>query len=327
VQGDTSVQPRLERRLTERLQRKKRLLDTFRPLRSGIVRRLHEDLRIRLTYHSNAIEGNTLSLRETQIVVEEGITVGGHSLKEHLEAVNHANAYDFMSGLATGDAPLTIETILQLHTLVLTNIDPSAGKFREVPVYIRGSNLELPHARQVPSLIAQWCAWLRGDGLQYEPVTRAALAHHGFVAVHPFEDGNGRTGRLLLNLMLMREGYPPAFVLRNWAERYRNALSAADHGRYSPIVNVIGQAVEEGLDFYLRACNARPDEQYQPLPQLARAAGRDPNYLSLLARQGKLEVVRRGSRLYSTQEALDVYFQQAQEGKKRSGRPRKQKQE
>lgn len=313
---------RMNVRLAIRIEQKKALLDTFRPLRPTILQRLHEDLRIRLTYQSNAIEGNTLNLNETQLVVEEGVTIGGHSLREHLEATNHAEAYDEVRRIVDGHIPITVETILSLHALVLKSLNPTAGQFRLTPVYIRGRDLDLPHWTEVPTMMEQWVEWLNRESRQYDPVTRAALAHHGFVAVHPFEDGNGRTGRLLLNLLLIRDGYAPALVLRSWAERYRSALAAADRERYNPIINLLGQAVEAGLDFYLEACNASPDEQYQSLSDLARAAGRDPNYLGLLVRQGKLEAVRRRGRWYSTAEALARYDQQVQQGLQQRGRPR-----
>ncbi len=315
-------QPRLDKRLAERLSRKKTTLDSFRPFRPGITQRLHEDVRIRLTYHSNALAGNTLNLRETRIVIEEGITIGGHSLREHLEATNHAEAFDYLCTLAETTTPITIETIIALHSLVLKTLNPTAGQFRTIADYICGSDLALSHSTQVPAMVARWVAWLRGDGLFYEPIVRAALAYHRFVAVHPFEDGNGRTGRLLLNLLLMRDGFAPVFLLRSWAERHRSALRAADQGKYNPIVNLVGQAVEAGLDFYLEACNAPPDERYQPLPELARSTGRDPNYLGLLVRQGKLEAIKRQGRWYSTLAALQLYDQQAQEGIRQRGRPR-----
>ncbi len=315
-------QPRLDKRLAERLSRKKTTLDSYRPFRPGIMQRLHEDVRIRLTYHSNALAGNTLNLRETRIVIEEGITIGGHSLREHLEATSHAEAFDYLRTLAETTTPITIETIIALHSLVLKTLNPTAGQFRTIADYICGSDLALSHSTQVSKMVAQWVAWLRGDGLFYEPVVRAALAYHRFVAVHPFEDGNGRTGRLLLNLLLMRDGYAPAFLLRSWAERHRSALRAADQGKYNPIVNLVGQAVEAGLDFYLEACNVPPDERSQPLPELARSTGRDPNYLGLLVRQGKLEAIKRQGRWYSTLAALQLYDQQAQEGIRQRGRPR-----
>jgi fido (protein-threonine AMPylation protein) len=314
----------MEKRLASRIARKRVQLDEHRPLRPGILARLHEDLRIRLTYHSNAIEGNTLTLKETQIVVEEGMTIGGHSIREHLEATNHAGAYDLLQQLTERGTQISVDTILDLHRLVLHDLNPTSGQFRQQPVYIRGSDLVTPHSSQVPQLMRQWVAWVNdtGGGTD-DPVVRAALAHHSFVMVHPFEDGNGRVSRLLLNMQLLRDGYAPAFLLRDWKGRYLAALGAADHSTYSPIINLVGQAVEAGLDFYLDACAARPDEQYQQLSTLARVTGNDPNYLGLLARQGKLEAVKRGGYWYSTPAALQTYQEQAKEGVKQRGRPPK----
>jgi fido (protein-threonine AMPylation protein) len=323
-QHEQSLQ--MDKRLDKRLARKKAQLDAHRPLRPGILARLHEDLRVRLTYHSNAIEGSSLTLKETQIVVEEGITIGGHSLREHLEATNHAGAYDRLLQLTGAEAPVTLQTILELHALVLHDLNPTAGQFRTVPVYIRGSDLVTPHHSQIPELMQQWVAWVNEtttESTQHHPIVRAAIAHHGFVAVHPFEDGNGRCARLLLNLQLLRDGYAPAFLLRDWKGRYLAALGAADQGTYSPILNLIGQAVEAGLDFYLDACAARPDEHYQPLAILAKSTDHDPNYLGLLARQGKLEAMKRGGRWYSTLTALHTYQEQAQAGLQERGRPAK----
>jgi Fic family protein len=254
------------------------------------------------------------------------MTIGGHSIREHLEATNHAGAYDLLRQLTDRDAPIVIETILELHTLVLHDLNPTAGQFRQVPVYIRGSDLVTPHQSEVPGLMRQWVAWVNNadrESARYNPVVRAAIAHHGFVMVHPFEDGNGRVSRLLLSLQLLRDGYAPAFLLRDWKGRYLAALGAADKGEHTPIINLIGQAVEGGLDFYLDACNARPDERYQQLAVLARATGHDPNYLGLLARQGKLEAVKRGGRWCSTLAAIQTYQDQAQEGMRLRGRPPK----
>ena len=328
-QGSRDEQPeaiRLEPRLFARLEEKKARLDLHRPLTPAIARRLHEDLRIRLTYHSNAIEGNTLSLRETQVVIEEGITIGGHSLREHLEATNHARAFDELRHFVETGTPITIETVHRFHALVLHDLDETAGEFRQQQVYIRGSNHLPPPARQVPDYMAQWVNWLDSEGLQYHPVVRAAIAHHGFVAVHPYIDGNGRCARLLLSLQLLRDGYAPAFLLREWKLRYLEALHAADEGSYRPIVNLIGQAVEMGLDFYLEACAAVPDEQYQPLAELALQHGYDGNYLGLLARSGKLEARKWNRRWYTTPAALARYEQEVQaEPRGRPGRRRQPK--
>src|SRR5262249_8655254 len=157
-------------------------------------------------------EGNTLTLRETQVVIEEGITIGGHTLREHLEATNHAKAFDELNHMAEVHTPITLETILRLHTLVLHDLEESAGICRTQPVHIRGSDHRPTDAHLVPELMKQWAHWLSKEGIDYHPVVQGAISHHGFVAVHPFIDGNGRTSRLLLNLQLLRDGYAPAFV-------------------------------------------------------------------------------------------------------------------
>jgi Fic family protein len=312
------IDPRLARRIAE----KRAALDARRPLPPAVLRVLHADLQVRLTFHSNAIEGNTLSLRETQLVIEQGITIGGHSLKEHLEATNHAAAYTLMAELAEATTPLTLAAILELHRLVTDRILDEPGQFRRGAVSIRGSALVPPPAREVPALMETWLAWLDGEGRRYEPVTRAVIAHHGFLAVHPFLDGNGRTARLLLNLLLIRDGFPPALLLQEWRHGYLEALAQADRGRYNPLLNILGRAIESGLDLYLEACAATPDEEWLPLAELANATTHSAAYLSLLIRKGRLAATKRGGRWHSTRAALARYEADVAAGTFPRGRPR-----
>lgn len=317
-------QPRMDPRLARRITEKRATLDARRPLPPAVVRVLHDDLQVRLTFHSNAIEGNTLSLRETQLVIEQGITIGGHSLKEHLEATNHAAAYARMAALADARTQLTVETVLELHRRVTDRILDEPGQFRRGAVSIRGSQLTPPPARDVPALMDTWVAWLNGEDRQYEPVTRATIAHHGFLAVHPFLDGNGRTARLLLNLMLLRAGYPPALLLQEWRLGYLEALAQADRGRYSPLLNILGRAVESGLDLYLDACAATPDEEWLPLAELATGTAHSAEYLALLIRKGRLAGTKRVGRWHSTRAALARYEAEVAAGVVPRGRPRSQ---
>ncbi|TMF41617.1 MAG: Fic family protein [Chloroflexi bacterium] len=145
--------------------RKKATLDRYRPLPQETVHHLNDDLRIFLTYHSNAIEGNTLSLRETQMVIEYGVTIDGHPLREYLEATNHAEAYSYMTSLVEKQTSITHETILTLHNLVMDKILKTKGQFRTVPVYIRGANMTPPPASQVESLMHEWIAGYSVDYL------------------------------------------------------------------------------------------------------------------------------------------------------------------
>lgn len=315
-----SEHPHIDPRLAERIARKKAQLDSYRPLPRDTVRRLNEDLRVFLTYHSNAIEGNSLSLQETQMVIDYGVTIHGHPLREYLEATNHAEAYQYVTRLVEKREPISISTMLTLHSLVMDKILESKGRFRAVAVYIRGSNMTPPPAQQVEGLMREWVKWIYGEGLEYEPVTRAAIAHHGFEAVHGFEDGNGRVGRLLLNLMLMQEGYPPALLLYDWRTRYIHGLNVANTGQYGPLLNLIGQSVEAGLDLYLEACSTTPDK-YQLLRELVESSGYPLDYLSWLARQGRIDAVKRNGRWYSTREAIEQYRSEAKEGKEKRGRP------
>ncbi|HJT57204.1 MAG TPA: Fic family protein [Ktedonobacteraceae bacterium] len=312
-------QPQMDARLARRLQQKKRQLDGYRPLERFTVQRLHQDLRLLATYHSNAIEGNTLSLHETQMVLEYGITVDGHPLREYLEATNHAEAFDKLPVLI--ERPITIETVQHLHALVMDKIDPQAGELRKVQVYIRGAPFTPPAARDVALYLAQWINWLTSDiALHYDPVIRAAIAHHDFEALHPFTDGNGRVGRLLLNLMLMQDGYPPALVLREWRPRYIQALQQAYAGEYTPLVNLVGQAVEQSLDLYLEAC-VESTAHLLPLNELAPLFNTTVDYLGQLARSGKLEARKQGQHWYASKEAVQQYFQEANTQPR--GRPRK----
>jgi len=312
----------MDPRLAQRLLEKHAALDSRRPLSPSTVRRLHQDLQVRLTFHSNALEGNTLSLRETQLVIEHGITIGGHTLREHLEATNHAAAYRFVLELARDPSPLSIDAVLELHRLVTDRILDEAGQFRRGAVSIRGSRLQPPAARDVPALMEQWHAWIYGEGQSYAPVVRATIAHHGFVAIHPFLDGNGRTGRLLLNLLLLHSGYPPALLLNEWRLGYLEGLAQADRGRYGPLLNLLGRAVEAGLDLYLAASDTTGEDDWQPLSQLARHTPYSAEYLALLIRKGRLEGTKRGRRWHSTPDAIARYTAEVARGMVPRGRPR-----
>lgn len=315
----------LDDRLAERLRQKKALLDQYLPLPKEVVGQLGQDIRLIATFNSNAIEGNTLTLHETKLVIEEGLTIGGHNLREHLEATNHAEAFERLVKLVNTAEPITVETILELHALVLDKISETAGRFRTRYVHITGAQIEPPPPKQIIALMNEWVSWVQSaeNRQKYHPVMRAAIAHHGFEAVHPFEDGNGRTGRLLLNFLLLRDGYTPALILKDWRGSYIAALRNGDSGNYRPLGNLVGRAVESSLDMYLEAANQFPNELLQPLTEVARTNGYDVNYLGYLIRQGQLEATKRRGRWYITSEALSRYREQAQAGLARRGRPRK----
>jgi len=241
--------------LLNEIDRKKVALDGRRPLPAATVESIRQAMRLEWTYHSNALEGNTLTLRETQVVLE-GLTIGGgKTLREHLEAVNHAHAVDYLEGLVKRDEPLTQVVARQLHSLILRGVDDEhAGEWRKVPVAISGSRHVPPSPSDVAPMMRDLFDWYDGEGARLHPVERAARFHHRFVYIHPFVDGNGRTARLLMNLILMSQGYPPAVIKADPQRRiaYLDALETASvDGQLEPFESVVAEAVAESLDRYL----------------------------------------------------------------------------
>ncbi len=239
----------------DKLTQKKRKLDALRPLPRELVRNLEDWFRVELTYTSNAIEGNTLTRQETAVVIEKGLTVGGKSLKEHLEANNHAHALDFVHSLTQRKlTQLSAKDILAIHEIILKGIDDeNAGHYRTVPVRIVGSAVIMPNARKVPDLMDEFQMWLT-NRQSLHPVEFAGEAHYRLVTIHPFIDGNGRTARLLMNLLLVIFGYPPAIILKRDRLTYISALEKAQlGGSKEEYKKIIAQAANRSLDIYLKA--------------------------------------------------------------------------
>jgi Fic family protein len=240
--------------ILERVATKKAALDARRPLSPSAGAKLKDYFDVEWTYHSNAIEGSTLTLRETEVILHQGITVGGKSLREHLEAINHKHAIDFVETLARGAEPLTEHTLRQIHALVLKGIDDEvAGQYRPGHVRISGSEFIPPDPAAVPGLMYDLSRWLAVEAPSLSPIERAAQAHFRLVDIHPFVDGNGRTARLLMNLLLMRDGYPSAIVRREDRLAYYEALDKAHAGETEPFVRLMAEAVERSLDIFLAA--------------------------------------------------------------------------
>jgi Fic family protein len=316
---DTRLPARLERRIAARRKR----LDEQRPLAPSVIHYVRDELRILLTYHSNAIEGNTLDESETQMVIEHGVTISGHTVKEHLEAINHAEAIALLYALAEQGSVITHQAILQLHALVMAKLVPSAGQYRDGPVSIRGSRHLPPPWQRVPELMDVWLSWQQGDGLAYSPIVRAALAHEAFLNIHPFYDGNGRVARLLLNLQLMRDGYPTVLVQRSARETYIRALEAAHFGDFQALVTVVGQAVDAGLSLWLDACERAPEDYKLPAREVAASTGIDAAYLGWLLRNQRVEGTKVGGRWFTSEAAVRRYQVEVALGVHPPGRPKK----
>lgn len=271
------------------------------------VRRLEDQLAIEWTYNSNTIEGSILTLCETQLILEQGITIGGKSLREHFEAVNHRDAILLVQDLAARAEPITPAVVRQLHALVLSRIDDeNAGQYRQLPAW------------EVAARMTDWAGWLaRQEAAGVERVELAAVAHHRLVSIHPFLDGNGRTARLIMNLVLLRGDYPPAIIARANRAQYYRALSQADRGVEAPLANLVARAVERSLTLYLEAVTPQiaplpDDEVWLPLREAAEGTPYSQEYLSLLARTGRLEAIKRGRNWYATRADVRRYRESLQ---------------
>ena len=204
---------------------KKAELDRLRPLSGDALRHLQRSYDVELTYTSNAIEGNTLTLRETAEVIEHGITVGGKKLKDHLEAVDHYDALLWMRDLAAQTVPIGENTVRELHRRIVARSEPDiAGIYSPHRRRIAGSRTVFPNPLKIPDLMRDF-----GRDLEAAPLTPEAAfaAHFRLTAIHPFSDGNGRTARLLMNLLLLRAGYVPISVRPEDRKTYLDALEHA----------------------------------------------------------------------------------------------------
>ena len=240
--------------LLTRIDEKKKQLDSYRPLPSALVKNLEEYFAVECTYNSNAIEGNTLSLSETALVIERGITIGGKTVREHLEAINHAQAINFIKEIARKKpATITTDDILAIHKIILQKIDDrNAGAFRKIAIRTLGSTTIFPNYAKVPLLMIDFMQWLQTT--HDHPAIIGALAHFKLVSIHPFVDGNGRTARLLMNLILLQHGYPIAIVKQAHRSAYINAIETArTTENFTDFYILILHAVEESLDQYLQA--------------------------------------------------------------------------
>lgn len=295
------------------LEAKKKKLDNYKPLPKELIKNLEEWFRIELTYTSNAIEGNTLTRAETAMVVEEGLTVEGKSLTEHQEAINHAKAFDYIQTLVNKNRQgLTERDILDIHSIILNKIDDTnKSKYRNVAVRLKGSETILPNPLKVPELMEEFIKWLKSDTKDHS-IKIVLDAHFKLVSIHPFIDGNGRTARLLMNLIFMQEGYPPAIVRKEDRSAYINSLEKGQT-KYdlTDYYDVILEAVDRSLDIYLESLEperVNVDKPYQgqrfyTTDEVAKLLQVDPETVRRYVRSGSLKAVKLGGKFIRIDEA------------------------
>lgn len=295
--------------MLRRVQDKKNQLDRFRPLTGIEVRSIKESLTLEWTYNSNGIEGNSLTLRETKMVLEEGMTVKGKSLREHFEAVNHQDAIEHVESLVHPSYKLQERDILDVQALVLQRIEKEyAGRYRTSGVRISGANFVPPNALKIDRFMSELLDWVQSIDAEIHPLIKATIFHHRFVWIHPFFDGNGRTARLITNLLVMKHGYPPLIILKNDRQKYYRALNQANKEDYGKLLLLMLQSMERSLDIYLGALDNR-QEDYQLISDIVSEpeVPYGQEYVSLLARRGKIDAYKEGRNWFTTKEAVVGY--------------------
>ncbi|MBL4586366.1 MAG: Fic family protein, partial [Flavobacteriales bacterium] len=235
--------------------------------------------------------------------------VKGKSMREHFEVANHHDAISYLENLVSSDAPLRETEVLDLHELVMMKLEKLfAGRLRNAGVRITGANFTPPNARKVSDMFTELIDFVNANEEGFSPIVLATVFHHRFVWIHPFFDGNGRTVRLAMNLLLMRKGYPPAIILKNDRKKYYAALNMANKGSYAKLLLLMIQAVERSLDIYL---SMHPDgNEYRPISNIVEepTVPYGQEYVSLLARQGKIDAYKEGRNWFTTEEAVAEYM-------------------
>ena len=231
---------------------KKKQLDQNRPLPKNALKSLREKLALEWTYHSNAIEGNTMTLSETKVALE-GITVGGKSIKEHLELINHREAIDYLESFISKKGELNESEIKKIHSIILKKIAPEhAGIYRTERVFITGARHIPPAPKKLEDNMKKLIKFYKEDWVKLHPVERSALLHIEFVKIHPFIDGNGRTSRLLQNFELMKNGFPPVVIKKEQRLEYYTALDKAHlTGKIEDFLKLSKVCLDQSFDLYL----------------------------------------------------------------------------
>ncbi|MGL4607179.1 MAG: Fic family protein [Eubacteriaceae bacterium] len=238
----------------------KSIIEKVRPFEGKMLDQVKDYFRVETTWASNALEGNTLTLSETKVLIEDGLTVGGKPLRDLLEAVGHAEAYDFIFTLLK-NKNITEENVKAIHYLFYKKIDEKeAGNYRQEQVVITGSNYPVTLPQNIKKEMEKLSAWIKSERSKFHPIEFAAELHKKFVFIHPFSDGNGRTARLLMNLALMQDGYLPAIIPFIRRVDYIGALEKA-HRDPSDFITLIAEMETEEQKSFIRLLGLNDEQQ------------------------------------------------------------------
>lgn len=311
----------LSDRLHRRILEKKKRLESKRKLPNDVVKRTEDRMEVEYVYNSNKIEGNTLSRGETELILR-GLTVrnqslakvlAGKNISDVLAVQNHPDAIQFVKELAfNSQRKITEEHIKELHRLLMNGVIGTAGQYRQFDLQVKGAGFTPPPFYMIPDEMKELIAFINSNQNELRPIELASYAHYYLAWIHPFEDGNGRIARLLLNLILVRYGYPFAVIKNVERKKYLESLRQADLGEFEPFLNYVARCVEQTLDLYLFEADAKKGKKAELLAmtELAKGTPYSAEYLSLLARKGVIDAVKIGRVWKSTKQTINSYLDQ-----------------
>ncbi|PIN79865.1 cell filamentation protein Fic [Candidatus Woesearchaeota archaeon CG10_big_fil_rev_8_21_14_0_10_34_8] len=302
----TSMDPELYNRIIE----KKKQLDKLRPFPKSALKRLQERMHVEMTYNSNAIEGNTLTLGETRMILEEGITISGKLMREHFEALNHKKALDYIESIVKENKKISEEMLCRINEFILNNIeDEEKGIYRLRKVYVQGACFIPAKPDLVPKLMRDFIFWTNNNkSKSLDIITFVAITHEKFTFIHPFIDGNGRCARLLTNLQFMQNGYPPITFLNTERKKYIRTLDLAHDEKIEQFVHFMARCMERSLTLWLDALKIPcKDEDLISLAEATKHCNYSQEYLSLLARKGTLKSIKLNRNWLTTKKWVNEY--------------------
>lgn len=310
------VPSHIQKRITE----KKQKLASMESLLPQKIKKISERMQVDFVYNSNKIEGSTLSRGETELVLR-GITIGrksipdalrGKDLGDILVAQNHARAIDLIKKIAFDRLyKVTESDIKQIHGTVMKGVVASAGQYRNHDIEVKGAGFTPPPFYDIAKHMEELLNTLNNNPDELRPIELAAQIHYDFAWIHPFEDGNGRMSRLLLNLILVRNGYPFVVIKSVDKPQYLRALREMDiSGNFNPFLIYVSRCVEQTLDLYLMPEKPSKKEEFRSLANLAKGTPYSAEYLSLLARKGRIDAIKEGKTWKSTKKIIDTYVKE-----------------
>lgn len=309
----------------DRIISKKRKLQSMGKLTPEKIEQIRDRMQVDFVFNSNKIEGSTLSRGETELVLR-GITVGKKSIPEALSgkdladilvAQNHSEAIQLIRKMAFDNTyQITEEDIKKIHEIVMKGVITSAGEYRNYDLEVRGAGFTPPPFYEISENMKEFTSMLNDNTDELRPIEFAAQVHYDFVWIHPFEDGNGRMARLLLNLVLVRNGYPFAVIRSVDKTKYLKSLRQMDVEReFEPFLIYIARCVEQTLDLYLISDSKKPKEKLLPLSELANNTPHSADYWSLLARKGRIDAIKEGKTWKTSRKILEAYLEEQKKKK------------